>query len=105
MKETRNRIPVSLVAVVLLLGDAGICSAAGKPPVPDLTAGGQKDQRHDWNLGPTGARGWIWAWQLETTDSRQILVTKVAQGSPADGVLEVGDVILGTGGRPFTEDA
>ena len=105
MKETRNRIPVSLVAIVLLLGDAGICNAAGKPPVPDLTAGGQKDQRHDWNLGPTGARGWIWAWQLETTDSRQILLTKVAQGSPADEVLEVGDVILGAGGRPFTEDA
>ena len=36
------------------------CEAGKKPsPVPDLTAGGVKDDLHDWNLGPTGARGWI----------------------------------------------
>jgi hypothetical protein len=90
---------------VLLVGGTETRAARGKPPVPDLTQGGAKDDKHDWNLGPTGARGWIWAWKLETTDSRQIRITKVDKGSPADGVLEVGDVILGAGGKPFAEDA
>ncbi|MHC5054183.1 MAG: DUF6288 domain-containing protein [Planctomycetota bacterium] len=40
-----------------------------------------------------------------TRKARQILVTAVDKGSPADGVLEVGDVILGTFGKPFDEDA
>ena len=76
-----------------------------KPPVPDLTAGGQPDDKHDWNLGPTGARGWIWGWKLETIDARQILITRVDVGSPADGLLRPGDVILGIGDEPFDRDA
>ncbi|MFT7677490.1 MAG: hypothetical protein ACI8QC_001468, partial [Planctomycetota bacterium] len=76
-----------------------------KPDVPDLTSGGEADGKHDWNLGPTGARGWIWGWKLETADARQILVTEVAPGSPAGGVLEVGDVILGIGKVLFDQDA
>jgi hypothetical protein len=40
-----------------------------------------------------------------TTHARQILVTAVDKGSPADGVLAVGDVILGAGGKPFDGDA
>jgi hypothetical protein len=92
--------------LVVLFGGVGVSEAArGKPPVPDLTKGGQKDSKHDWNLGPTGLRGWIWGWKLETTDSRQVLVTKVDAGSPADGVFQVGDVILGVGGKPFADDA
>ena len=42
--------------------------------------------------------------KLVTTDARQIKITKVAKGSPADGVLAVGDVILGVGGKPFSYD-
>ena len=42
--------------------------------------------------------------KLVTTDARQIKVTKVAKGSPANGVLAVGDVILGVGGKPFSYD-
>lgn len=76
-----------------------------KPQVPDLTADGVADDKHDWNLGPTGARGWMWAWKLETSDARQILITRVAAGSPADGILEVGDVILGIGEQLFGRDA
>jgi len=75
-----------------------------KPPVPDLTADGQPDDKHDWNLGPTGARGWIWGWKLETSDARQVWVTSVAPGSPAAGLLAPGDVLLGVDGRPFEED-
>ncbi len=50
-------------------------------------------------------RGWIWSHRLETISSRQILVTKVDKGSPADGVVSAGDVILGAGGGLFTDDA
>ena len=74
-------------------------------PIPDLTAGGKRNDKHDWNLGPTGARGWMWGMLLRTDCARQILVTKVDPGSPADGVLEVGDVILGVGGKQFDSDA
>ena len=79
--------------------------AAEKPPVPDLTRGGVKDTNHDWTLGPTGARGWIWGWVGHTTDARQILITEVAKGSPVDGILQVGDVLLGVDGKPFADDA
>ncbi|MEM7233661.1 MAG: DUF6288 domain-containing protein, partial [Planctomycetota bacterium] len=74
--------------------------------IPDFTKGDSipPRARHDWNLGPTGARGWIYSDKLVTTDARQIRVTKVATGSPADRVLAVGDVILGVDGKPFSFD-
>ena len=105
MSTGRVQALVAAALVALLLGRADRCDAGGKPPVPDLTKGGTKDDKHDWTLGPTGARGWIWAWRLETTDSRQILITHVDKGSPADGVLQIGDVILGVNGHPFADDA
>ncbi|MBT8038578.1 MAG: acetylesterase [Verrucomicrobiae bacterium] len=72
----------------------------------DLTMGEviPKEATHDWNLGATGARGWIYSVRLETSKARQIGVTKVAKGSPADGVLKMGDVILGVAGKPFAYD-
>ncbi|MDQ8190404.1 DUF6288 domain-containing protein [Roseibacillus persicicus] len=76
----------------------------GESPVPDFTAGGEKDDKHDWNLGPTGARGWMWGYKLQTSKARQILVTEVAAGSPADGKLQVGDVILGVSEESFAHD-
>lgn len=74
--------------------------------VPDLTRGDRIPQqaRHDWNLGPTGLRGWMYCDQLVTTDARQIAVTAVAAGSPGDSIIEVGDVILGVGGSRFSFD-
>lgn len=58
----------------------------------------------DWSLGPTGARGLIDAWK-HTSDARRIVITRVASGSPAAGVLNVGDVIVGVGGQSFEDDA
>ena len=73
---------------------------------PDFTKGGKPTpQVHDWNLGPTGARGWIFADRKETTKSRQIYITEVAKGSPADGILKPADVILGIGKNKFESDA
>jgi HEAT repeat protein len=76
-----------------------------KQPPPDFTAGGKRDESHDWNLGATGARGWIYGWAGNTSEARQILVTAVHKGSPADKVLKVNDVILGVAGKPFSGDA
>ncbi|MBM3975180.1 MAG: HEAT repeat domain-containing protein [Planctomycetes bacterium] len=97
-------LPVSLVALAFTAPNL----AQDKKPlrVPDLTAGEPipAGHEHDWNLGPTGARGWMFCDRMVTTDARQIAITKVAAGSPADGVLAVGDVLLGAGGAPFARD-
>ncbi len=84
-------------------------AAAGKPvkmTLPDFTKGDAipAGASHDWNLGATGARGWMFCDKFVTTDARQISITKVDKGSPADGVLAVGDVLLGAGGKPFSFD-
>ena len=104
MVDRRVRGLVFVALALVLAGGAHVAAARGKTPVPDLTKGGTRDDKHDWTLGPTGARGWIWGWLLETTDARQILVTQVDKGSPADGVLAVGDVILGVDGKAFDDD-
>jgi len=108
MSAGSSRVCLKCVLVGILCWVVSDCSGARRnapPAVPDLTQGGVKDDLHDWNLGPTGARGWIWGWKLETTHSRQILITAVDKGSPADGTLQVGDVILGVGDTPFSSDA
>ena len=71
------------------------------------------DRKLTYNLGARGsADGFTTSRQRTSTAfgqataaSRQILVTHVGKASPADGVLEVDDVILGTGGERFTDDA
>ena len=96
-------------------------------PNPDLTAAGaittlKSDVNaspvygQSYNLGPTGLRGWIYIdrnnvgdYGLQTAQSRQILVTIVGAGSPADGALAVDDVILGASAgagpvTPFNDD-
>jgi hypothetical protein len=74
--------------------------------IPDLTKGDPipEGAKHDWNLGPTGLRGWMFCDKLVTTDARQISITRVDEGSPAHGLLEPGDVLLGVGGKPFAYD-
>lgn len=86
--------------------------------VPDLTKGDKPTPMRKskdgklliGNLGPTGMKGWVYTEGIHTSNSRQILITEVAKGSPADGVLKVGDVILGASGTQanpskFTTDA
>lgn len=97
-----------------LIGAAclGFASSASAAPgdsalaIPDFTKGDAipAQARHDWNLGPTGLRGWMFCDRLVTTDARQIAITAVDPGSPADGVFSVGDVLLGAGGKPFSCD-
>jgi hypothetical protein len=77
-----------------------------KVKCPDLTSGGKIPDgwTQDWNLGPTGARGWMFSDTGVTSDARQIQVTKIDKGSPADGVLQLGDVITGLRGKLFDGD-
>ena len=97
------------IAVLSGLLLAGSASAAG-PKIeiknPDLTSGGSvpAEAKHFWTLGATGARGWIYSHKLTTSEARQIAITEVAKGSPADGILQKGDVILGVAGKPFSYD-
>ena len=56
------------------------------------------------HLGATGIRGWMHTDTLVTYDARQIYVTQVDPGSPADGIMAVGDVILGVDGKLFSYD-
>jgi hypothetical protein len=96
------RVVCTAVALVMPLAVA----ADGPAKIPDFTKGDAIPAKspHDWNLGPTGLRGWMYCDRLVTTDARQIAITSVDAGSPADGVLEVGDVVLGAAGRPFSSD-
>lgn len=82
-------------------------AGANKMSNPDFTAGDSIPEGavHDWNLGATGARGWMFSDKMVTSDARQIAVASVEKNSPADGVLSVGDVILGVAGNPFSYDA
>lgn len=74
--------------------------------IPDFTKGDPipENAPHDWNLGPTGLRGWMFCDRLVTKDARQIIITKVEKDSPADGQIAVGDVVLGVGGQRFEFD-
>ena len=92
--------PVGAASLLLF-----VAAAAHAQDNPDFTRGGKipEESNRDWTLGATGARGWMYGRKLSTTDARQIAVTRVEKGSPADGVLSVGDVILGVGGKRFSQ--
>lgn len=94
---------------LVLSGAASTALAAGdgkSPAMPDFTKGDAISAKapHDWNLGPTGLRGWMFSDKLVTSDARQIAVTRVEPASPADGLFAAGDVLLGAGGQPFSFD-
>lgn len=76
-----------------------------QPPPPDPTKGEPKTGTPDWNLGPTGARGWIFSRGFDTSEARQILIDEIEKGSPADGLLAAKDVIVGVNGKLFDGDA
>jgi hypothetical protein len=105
MKIISQVFPIAFVIAATFAHPATAAPKDGKT-VPDLTKGATipKDAKHDWNLGPTGLRGWIYCDKLVTTDARQILVTKIDKGSPAAEAFQVGDVILGVSGKPFSYD-
>jgi hypothetical protein len=98
---------ITILALSVLLAAPGqVIGAQNKKQVtwPDFTKGDAipEGANHDWNLGTTGLRGWIYTNQMSTAAARQIYVTTVGQGSPADGILAVGDGIVGAGGKAIS---
>lgn len=65
-----------------------------------LLAGGTTHAKHfeykERHLGPTGLFG--------VTSPEDITITTVIPGSPADGKIKVGDVIVAAGGLPFKDN-
>jgi predicted metalloprotease with PDZ domain len=59
------------------------------------SANAQHFEHKERHLGPTGLFG--------VTSPEDITITTVVPGSPADGKLKVGDVIVAAGGVPFKE--
>ena len=104
--KPRSRHPIAALLFATLLGAADAAPNSKSVAMPDFTKGDPVPEgaKHDWNLGATGCRGWMYSSKLVTSDARQIRITKVDQSSPAEGVLEIGDVILGVGGKPFSYD-
>ena len=96
----RGRTVATLVTLGLLLCTQPTWGRGAKAPKvePDYTRGGVPARTDcPWNLGPTGAFGNIWGTggYEPTRDARMIQIHSVATGTPADGVLQAGDVILG----------
>jgi len=78
------------------------------PTPPDLLNGGVINDLHDWQLGPTGMNGWLYALKMDdgaSRDARQVMVTFIEKGSPAEGKVKLNDVIIGVNGEKFTSDA
>jgi hypothetical protein len=91
--------PVGGIISIIL----GITPVLAAPP--DLTSGGTipSTLTTTWNLGPTGMRGWVYYNTANggingSAESRQIQVRTVDAGSPAAGVFQVNDLILGASG-------
>jgi hypothetical protein len=105
MKTTR--LSLALAACLVAPFPAWAAAEGDAVAMPDFTKGDTvaKNGPHDWTLGPTGARGWIFTSNGHSDEARQILVTAVAEPSPAAGVLRIGDVILGVDGKNFSGDA
>ena len=115
-KRSVNRHAGALTCGIIaaLVVATGIATAKPSPVPPDLTKDQAVDRERTYNLGATGMRGWIHTRPdsyldsehgRTTLHSRQILVTHVGAKSPADGVMQVNDVILGVAGQLFNADA
>lgn len=87
---------------------SGTEANTGSSIVPDLTQTGVPGSTRDWALGPIGANGWGFNQQPKygaSSKARQLIITLVEEGAPAEGKLQVGDVIIGAGGKRFDRDA
>jgi hypothetical protein len=106
MKPSALFATLVTASILLHVPSASAARPKNGPAIPDFTKGEPipAKAKHDWNLGATGVRGWIFSDQLVTSDARQIKITAVDKGSPAFGSLAVGDVVLGVGGKPFSYD-
>jgi len=98
MKRTIIPTAATLTALWLLMPCQP--SDGATQGIPDLTQGGELTRINKRWAGPLGIHCGAWrpAREQKFEDVRQLLVLEVDKGSPADGVLEVDDVILGADG-------
>lgn len=106
-----------LCAMVFSAASVCLCATVegDEAPLPDLTRELPADISMVQHLGPTGLQGWMHVEQRRlvpgdieptplTVDARQIYITAVDEGSPADGIVQNGDVVLGIGEKLFDGD-
>ena len=67
-----SRLLFCLAALALMLTFSADAAPKGNAANPDLTKGESipEGYTHDWNLGATGARGWMYPEKLTTTTAR-----------------------------------
>jgi hypothetical protein len=91
-RSTPMKKALLILTRLVMPGAASTALAAGdgkSPAMPDFTEGAAIPAKaaHDWNLGPTGLRGWMFGDKLVTSGARQIAVTRVEPASPAEVAL------------------
>jgi hypothetical protein len=95
---------LTLIPALLLITSVDATEIPGSNGVPDLTKGGELKRINERWVGPLGIYCGTWRPRgQKMEDVRQLLVNKIDEGSPADGVLKLGDVILGADGTGAKE--
>ncbi len=98
--------PAVFLALLLLPGLASSAEVKPAATPPDFTTNPTlRPVQSTIGHSAHGTRGWYFTAKGHSREARQILVTEVATGSPADGVFSKSDVILGVNGAPFSDDA
>ncbi len=94
---------IAILTMLSLLAPAALADESGyHPDVGDLAAIIKgRENKFPFNFGPTGTTGWFY--------EREFVINGLDKGSPADGVLKVGDRIRAVNGRrlptpSFTDD-
>lgn len=94
---------ITILITLSLLMPAALADESGyHPDVGDFSAIIKgREYKFPYNFGPTGTTGWFY--------EREFVVNGLDKGSPADGVLKVGDRIRAVNGRrlpmpSFTDD-
>jgi len=107
--QMRHSLGKALACAMLLVFNGH----AAEVKIPDFTKGEKlvpqgKEPLRTRMLGPTGLWADYFSHGMDHGAShltRQFLVSKVDPGSPADGRIKPGDVILGVDRKPFDADA
>jgi len=87
---------LAILTTLLLLAHTAPADESGyHPDVGDFAAIIKgKEHKFPFNFGPTGTTGWFY--------EREFVINGLDAGSPADGVLRIGDRIRAVNGRRFT---
>ena len=107
MNELSVKIRTLLVALVSFCCPLSAQAAdAPKRLIPDLTKGEKLTRFNDLNFSQIGAYTEIWRARQRSNEHgfiRQFIVRSIEKGSPADGILKIGDVVLGADGTGAVE--